>query len=123
MTGFVPVMWGIWGVCIVLLAAVSLYSSRLGRDEEDQIFLSEGFSEEQSAQAAIAEKVNKIAALQAAGRVDGGRNDAVRGWLLYLRYHQAVSVDRNLKGQMIREPRRQGIAAGRREANACRARA
>jgi len=44
----------------VLLAAVNLYQSRLARDEEDQIFLSEGFQEERSAQAAIAEKVSKV---------------------------------------------------------------
>jgi hypothetical protein len=60
MTGFVPVMWSIWGALVVLLAAVNLYASRLGRDEEDQIFLSEGFTEERTAQAAIAEKMNKV---------------------------------------------------------------
>jgi hypothetical protein len=60
MTGFVPVMWSIWGVLVVLLAAVNLYASRLARDEEDQIFLGEGFAGERSAQAAIAEKVNKV---------------------------------------------------------------
>lgn len=58
--GFVPVMWSIWGGCIVLLAAIHLYQGRLGRDEEDQIFLGEGFSAEKSAQAAIADKVNKV---------------------------------------------------------------
>ncbi len=60
MTGFVPVMWSIWGALVILLAAVNLYQSRLGRDEEDQIFLGEGFTEEKSAQAAIAERVNKV---------------------------------------------------------------
>ena len=60
MTGFVPVMWAMWGFCIFLLAAVSLYASRLSRDEEDQIFLGEGFTEERSAQAAIAAKMDKI---------------------------------------------------------------
>lgn len=60
MTGFVPVMWSIWGVLVILLAAVNLYQSRLARDEEDQIFLGEGFTEEKSAQAAIAERVNKV---------------------------------------------------------------
>lgn len=58
--GFVPVMWTIWGGCVVLLAAVHLYQARLGRDEEDQIFLGEGFTEERSAQVAIAAKVNKV---------------------------------------------------------------
>jgi len=60
MTGFVPVMWSIWGVFVLFLAAVNLYASRLARDEEDQIFLGEGFTEERSAQAAIAEKVHKV---------------------------------------------------------------
>jgi hypothetical protein len=53
-------MWTIWGAIVVVLAAVSLYQSRLGRDEEDQIFLSEGAKEEQSAQAAIAQKIGKV---------------------------------------------------------------
>jgi hypothetical protein len=60
MTGFVPVMWSIWGMLVVLLAAVNLYQSSLARNEEDQIFLSEGFAQERSAQAAIAEKVAKV---------------------------------------------------------------
>jgi hypothetical protein len=60
MTGFVPVMWSIWGMLVVLLAAVNLYQSSLARNEEDQIFLSEGFAQEKSAQAAIAEKVAKV---------------------------------------------------------------
>jgi len=53
-------MWLIWGLLVVLLAVINLYASRLARDEEDQIFLGEGFTEERSAQAAIAEKVNKV---------------------------------------------------------------
>jgi hypothetical protein len=60
MTGFVPVMWSVWGVLVVLLLAISLYASRLTRDEEDQIFLGESFDHEKSAQAAIVEKVNKV---------------------------------------------------------------
>jgi hypothetical protein len=60
MTGFVPVMWSVWGVLVLLLASVNLYSSRLARDEEDQIFLGEGFDQEKSAQASIAAKVSKI---------------------------------------------------------------
>jgi hypothetical protein len=60
MTGFVPVMWSVWGVLVILLIVVNLYQSRLARDEEDQIFLGEGFTEERSAQAAIAAKVAKV---------------------------------------------------------------
>ena len=39
MTGFVSMMWSVWGLLVVLLVAVNLYMSRLARDEEDQIFL------------------------------------------------------------------------------------
>jgi hypothetical protein len=60
MTGFVPVMWSVWGGLVVLLIAVNLYMSRLARDEEDQIFLGESFDHEKSAQAAILAKVHKV---------------------------------------------------------------
>ena len=60
MTGIAPVMWTIWGALIVLLVAVNMFQARLGRDEEDQIFLGEGFAAEKSTQAAIAAKVNKV---------------------------------------------------------------
>ena len=56
----VPMMWSIWGVLILIFAALYLYRSRLTRDEEDQIFLDDSFSHERTAQAAIIEKVNKI---------------------------------------------------------------
>ncbi len=56
----VPVMWGIWGLLLLLTAGVYLYQSRLARDEEDQLFLSEGFENEKAAQSAIAVKVGKV---------------------------------------------------------------
>ncbi len=56
----VPVMWGVWGLLLLLTAAVYLYQSRLTRDEEDQIFLSDGFEQEKAAQSAIAARVSKI---------------------------------------------------------------
>ena len=60
MTGFVPVMWSVWGLLVIVLAVVNLYASRLARDEEDQIFLGEGFTQERSAQAEIVAKVAKV---------------------------------------------------------------
>jgi len=60
MTGFVPIMWCVWGALVLLLVVVNLYQSRLARDEEDQIFLGDGFKDERSEQAAIAEKVGKV---------------------------------------------------------------
>jgi hypothetical protein len=56
----VPVMWSVWIFCVLILAVLYLYRSRLTRDEEDQIFLDDSFSHERTAQAAIIEKVNKI---------------------------------------------------------------
>ena len=56
----VPVIWSVWALCVLFLAVMYLYRSRLTRDEEDQIFLDDSFSREQAAQAAIAAKVHKI---------------------------------------------------------------
>lgn len=56
----VPVIWSVWILCVLFLAIMYLYRSRLTRDEEDQIFLDDSFSHERTAQAAIAEKVHKI---------------------------------------------------------------
>ena len=57
---FVPVMWVVWGLTILLMAATLLYRSRLSRDEEDQLFLDDSFSQEKQNQAAIAAKVTKV---------------------------------------------------------------
>jgi len=56
----VPVMWSVWGVIVALLAALYVYRSSLTRDEEDQIFLGEAFAHEETAQAAIVSRVNKV---------------------------------------------------------------
>ena len=54
----VPVMWSVWGVLVFILAALFLYRSTLTKNEEDQIFLDDSFSNERTAQAAIVAKVN-----------------------------------------------------------------
>jgi hypothetical protein len=53
-------MWSTWGAVVLIYVVLHLYRSRLTRDEEDQIFLDDSFSHEQTAQAAIIAKVNKI---------------------------------------------------------------
>ncbi len=60
MTLVPTIMWAVWTLLLVITAAVYLYQSRLTRDEEDQIFLSDGFEHEKSAQTAIQAKVTKI---------------------------------------------------------------
>jgi hypothetical protein len=57
---FVPVMWSVWGLTVLIMAALILYRSRLSRDEEDQLFLDDSFNNEKNAQAAIVAKVNKV---------------------------------------------------------------
>jgi hypothetical protein len=57
---FVPAMWTAWGVVVVVTFAIHLYKSRLSRDEDDEVFLGEGFEHERAAQAEITAKVNKI---------------------------------------------------------------
>jgi hypothetical protein len=56
----VPVIWSVWALCILFVAVMYLYRSRLTRDEEDQIFLDDSFNHVKSAQAAITAKVQKI---------------------------------------------------------------
>jgi hypothetical protein len=53
-------MWAVWILLAVVTFAIYLYRSRLSRDEDDEIFLGEGFEHEKAAQAEIAAKVNKI---------------------------------------------------------------
>jgi nucleoside recognition membrane protein YjiH len=60
MQGFVPIMWSVWGVLVLLVLALKIYSGRLTRDEDDQIILDESFDRVKNEQAAIVAKVHKI---------------------------------------------------------------
>ena len=53
-------MLSVWGITILIMAAMLLYRSRLTKDEEDQLFLDDSFSHEKAAQAAIAARVAKV---------------------------------------------------------------
>jgi hypothetical protein len=64
MTGFVPVMWVIWGVLVLLMLGLKIYTDRLSRDEDDQIILDDAFSHLKTEQAAIVAKVNKVQPLR-----------------------------------------------------------
>ena len=57
-------MWVVWGVCVLLLAAVTLYSSHLAKNEEDQLFLDDSFNHIKAEQDAILAKVSRIAPLK-----------------------------------------------------------
>jgi hypothetical protein len=57
---FMPVMWVVWSLLVLVMAGLYLYRSSLTKDEEDQIFLDDSFDHERNAQAAIVAKVNKV---------------------------------------------------------------
>ncbi|MFZ0747589.1 MAG: hypothetical protein WAM85_24510 [Terracidiphilus sp.] len=85
----VPVMWTVWGVLVVVTAALFLYRSNLTKDEEDQIFLDDSFDHEKSAQAAIVAKVNRIQPiLRAAMWVVGIATLFVIGYYIWDVYNQ-----------------------------------
>ena len=66
MTGFVPVMWMVWGALVVVMLALKMYNGRLTRDEDDQLVLDSAFDRIKAEQEAIAEKVHKLEPLRKA---------------------------------------------------------
>jgi hypothetical protein len=60
MTGFVAIMWGIWGALVLAMLALKLYAGRLSRNEENQLVLDSAFDNLKSEQAAIADSMHKI---------------------------------------------------------------
>jgi hypothetical protein len=59
-------MWIIWGVLVLLMLALKIYTDRLSRDEDDQIILDDAFSNLKTEQATIVAKVNKVQPLRRA---------------------------------------------------------
>ncbi len=57
---FMPIMWTVWSVLVVIMAGLFVYRSRLTKNEEDQLFLDDSFEHERSEQAAIVAKATKI---------------------------------------------------------------
>ncbi|MDR3724590.1 MAG: hypothetical protein P4K83_08910 [Terracidiphilus sp.] len=57
---FVPILWTIWGLLVIIMAALHIYRSSLTKDEEDQVFLDDSFEHEKAEQVAIVAKVNKV---------------------------------------------------------------
>ena len=66
MTGFVPVMWVIWGLLVLLMLALKIYTGRLSRDEDDQLILDDAFDNLKTEQDAIVARVNKVQPLRKA---------------------------------------------------------
>ena len=64
MQGLAPIMWSVWGAIVLVFVALTVYSNRLCRDEDDQIILDDSFNHVRNEQAAIVEKVHKIEPIQ-----------------------------------------------------------
>jgi len=54
------ILWCVWGLMVLVMASVSIYAARLGKNEEDQLFLADSSSHERVEQAAIAARLDKI---------------------------------------------------------------
>jgi len=68
----VPVMWVLWGATVIFMVAIMIYSSRLAKNEEDQLFLAESSNHAKSEQDAIASKVGKIEPLKRTALISVG---------------------------------------------------
>ena len=58
--GFVPVMWGVWGLLIVLLLSLKVYAGRLSQNEDDQIFLDSAESHLENEQKQLMLRMNRV---------------------------------------------------------------
>ncbi len=64
MTGFVPIMWAVWGVLVVIMLALKIYSGKLTQNEDDQLVLDDAFDNVRAEQAAIVAKVKRLEPLR-----------------------------------------------------------
>jgi hypothetical protein len=84
MTGFVPIMWSVWGGLVVILMAIFLYRSTLTRNEEDQIFLDDSFNHMKAEQTAIIARANKVTPiLRVAGGLVGAMSLVLIGYYVW----------------------------------------
>jgi hypothetical protein len=70
-------MLGLWAAALFFVAGVSLYSSRVARNEEDQIFLTDSSSHARSEQDAIAVRMGRIQPLKRTALILAGAMTAV----------------------------------------------
>ena len=90
---FFPIMLSVWILTIVFMTIMLLYRSRLARDEEDQLFLDDSFTEQKVAQAAIAAKVEKVQPLvKVSELVAGAATLFVIGYFAFDMYKNLFSI-------------------------------
>lgn len=59
----VAAIWSAWGLVVLFLVALKVYTWRLNRDEDDTIYLDDALAQEKAAQEEIIAKAGKIAPL------------------------------------------------------------
>ncbi len=60
MTGFVPMMWIVWGALVILMLVLKMYAGRVTRNEDDHLVLDSAFDHVKAEQAVMIAKVEKI---------------------------------------------------------------
>jgi hypothetical protein len=58
--GLVAIIWAVWGASFVFMAGITIFTARVGRNEEAQICLADSSSRLKSDQDAIAARVGKL---------------------------------------------------------------
>jgi hypothetical protein len=61
---FIPAMWIIWAVMLLIAVALKLYVSRLSRNEDDELVLLESSEHLRVEQAAIVTRLHKVEPVQ-----------------------------------------------------------
>lgn len=79
----------VWGFTVLIMIATLIYRSRISRDEEDQLFLDDSFSEAKAEQAAIAARVQKVQPVVKGSEILAGLATVfVIGYFALDMYHQ-----------------------------------
>jgi hypothetical protein len=69
---FVRLMWVVWGSSFAFMAGVSIIAARMGRNQEDQLFLADSSNHAKSEQSEIAERLGKFRPIRLASLVLAG---------------------------------------------------
>jgi hypothetical protein len=64
MTGFVPVMWAVWAVLVIIVLGLKIYTGKLSQNEDNQLVLASSSDNLKAEQAEMIGKVKKIAPLR-----------------------------------------------------------
>jgi hypothetical protein len=87
--GIVSILWALWGASFVFMIVMSIFSARLGRNEEAQIFLAESSNHVKSEQDEIKARVGKVRPIKKASlAIAGIMTVVVLGYYLLDIFHR-----------------------------------